>query len=114
MEAQATASSSMRVLIAEASQALARLDASRLEELALSCQALNREFAANGSGERMRIVLEIGAAASEMEILARVLEATRQNLRVMQRLRELRGGRIEYTKGASRQWTPAEVSHGHD
>ena len=33
----------IREVIAEASQALARLDADRLEELALACQALNRD-----------------------------------------------------------------------
>jgi hypothetical protein len=34
----------LRELVVEASQALARLDSNRLEELALSCQALNRDF----------------------------------------------------------------------
>jgi hypothetical protein len=34
----------LKELVVEASRALARLDAERLEELALSCQALNREL----------------------------------------------------------------------
>ena len=34
----------LKQLVAEASQALACLDADRLEELARSCQALNREL----------------------------------------------------------------------
>jgi hypothetical protein len=34
----------LKELVVEASRALARLDADRLEELALSCQALNREL----------------------------------------------------------------------
>jgi hypothetical protein len=35
----------LKELVVEASRALAQLDAERLEELALSCQALNRELA---------------------------------------------------------------------
>ena len=34
----------LKELVAEASRALAQLDAGRLEELALSCQALNRDL----------------------------------------------------------------------
>jgi hypothetical protein len=34
----------LKDLVIEASRALARLDADRLEELALSCQALNRDL----------------------------------------------------------------------
>lgn len=34
----------LKELVIEASRALARLDADRLEELALSCQALNRDL----------------------------------------------------------------------
>lgn len=35
----------LKALVAEASRALAQMDAERLKELALSCQALNRELA---------------------------------------------------------------------
>ena len=35
----------LKQLVGEASRALASLDADRLEELALSCQALNRDSA---------------------------------------------------------------------
>jgi hypothetical protein len=34
----------LKELVVEASRALARLDADRLEEFALSCQALNRDL----------------------------------------------------------------------
>lgn len=81
----------LKALVAEASQALARLDAVRLEEMALSCAALNGK-AAPVSAEEAR------AAVGEMAIFARVLQATRANLRVMQRLRELRMGRLEYSE----------------
>lgn len=86
----------LKALVAEASQALAQLDAARLEELARSCQALNRELAPQSAMERRRLAEEARDAAAEMAIFARVLEATRSNIRVMERLRELRMGRIEY------------------
>ena len=77
----------LKELVKEASEALARLDAERLEELALSCQALNRE---------LPLASQFREAAGEMAVFARVLEATRANLNVMNRLRELRVGRLEY------------------
>jgi hypothetical protein len=86
----------LKMLVAEASQALARLDAGRLEELALSCQVLNRELKPMSVHEQARLAREAREAAGEMAVYARVLEATRANIRVMQRLRELRMGRIEY------------------
>lgn len=116
MEAQgaALARSGLRTLIAEASQSLAHLDASRLEELALACQALSGALPDQTAEEREEVFREMRAAAGEMEILARVLEATRGNLRVMQRLRDLRAGRIEYTEGQARGWAAAEGAEGGD
>ena len=87
----------LKETVAEASRALARLDAGRLEELALSCQALNRDLA---EADNKRLAVEFREAESEMAVFARVLEATRANLQVMNRLRELREGRLEY-RGAS-------------
>ena len=42
----------LKELVVEASRALAQLDAERLEELALSCQALNRELARSDPPQR--------------------------------------------------------------
>ena len=94
----------MKELVIEASRALARLDADRLEELALCCQALNRDLAQNGLAQqdgdaRAALVLECKEAKGDMAVFARVLEATRANLNVMSRLRELRAGRLEYLQG---------------
>ncbi len=91
----------LKELVVEASQALARLDAVRLEELALSCQALNRDMVqadvAPGDGDaRAEIARQAKEAVNDMAVFARVLEATRANLSVMNRLRELRAGRLEY------------------
>ena len=102
-----------RGLIAEAWLALARLDASRLQELALACQAFQCGLSAKSAEERTAAVEEIRAAAGEMAILGRVLEATRGNLRVMERLRELAAERIEYTEAQARGWA-AEARDGHD
>ena len=94
----------MKELVVEASQALARLDADRLEELALCCQALNRDLAQNGLAQqdgdaRAALALECNEAKGDMAVFARVLEATRANLNVMSRLRELHDGRLEYRQG---------------
>ena len=45
----------LKELVREASRALASLDAGRLEELALSCQALNRELDAELGIEPARL-----------------------------------------------------------
>jgi hypothetical protein len=48
-----------------------------------------------------------------MAVFARVLDATRANLNVLNRLRELRAGRLEYGQsGNQRGWPPAENRHG--
>jgi hypothetical protein len=96
-------------MVAEASQALARLDAARLEELALSCQALNR--VPPEPEQRAALAKEAGAAAGEMAVLSRVLEATMANLKVMKRLQDLHAGRLEYTPGVT--WAE-ENKHGDD
>ena len=102
----------LRALVVEASRALAQLDADRLEELALSCQALNRELADSDQGEREVLSFQARQAEGDMAVFARVLEATRANLNVMNRLRELRGGRLEYGEGQARGWAGTESRHG--
>jgi hypothetical protein len=97
----------LKELVSEASRALTRLDADRLEELALSCQALNRELP-----PRVALAREAREAAGEMAVFARVIEATRANLQVMNRLRELRMGRLEYIEPQSRVWPRPENGHG--
>ncbi|MGH9598831.1 MAG: hypothetical protein ACRD27_03140 [Terracidiphilus sp.] len=90
----------LKELVVEASRALSRLDADRLEQLVLSCQALNRDLAGDRPLavpiRRRELLLEARAASNDMAIFARVLEATRANLKVMKRLRELRLGRLEF------------------
>lgn len=109
----------LKDLVIEASQALARLDAERLEELALSCQALNRALVYEDAEAHAALALEAKEAAGDMAVFARVLEATRANLNVMNRLRELRAGRLEYREGRLaygesqvQQWRRTESGHG--
>jgi hypothetical protein len=87
----------LRSLVAEACQALARLDVERLDELALSVQILNRDLHGDMPPERRAaLASEAQGAAGDMAVFARVIEATRANVDVMNRLRELRTGRLEY------------------
>lgn len=77
------ANSELKRLIQEACLALAQLDADRLEELALSCRALNQS-------QIRRTVTEVSAARSELSVLRSVLKATKANLDVLERLVRLR------------------------
>jgi hypothetical protein len=104
----------LKSLVIEASQALARLDAERLEELALSCDALNRDLVPADPESRTGVAREAREAADEMAVFARVLEATRSNLHVMQRLRDLHLGRLEYGGTPERTLSNAEKDHGNN
>ena len=115
----------LKELVVEASRALARLDADRLEELALSCQALNRDLAHDRTQQdgdaSVTLAMECKEAEGDMAVFARVLEATRANLNVMNRLRELRAGRLEYLEGNSKyvgpqmpEWRRTESGHGNN
>jgi len=106
------ANSELKALVVEASRALARLDAARLEELALSCQALTRRLHPGDAKARRLLAAEAREAKGDMEVFARVLAATRANLNVMNRLRELRMGRVEYSEGQARSGAGAGSSGG--
>jgi len=102
----------LKELVVEASLALARLDAKRLEELALSCQALNRDLAQTNLETAAVLGCQAKEAAGEMAVFARVLEATRANLNVMNRLRELLADRLEYGEPQPSGWARKECGHG--
>jgi hypothetical protein len=109
----------LRAVVVEASQSLARLDASRLQELALSCEALNRQMEQLGqegqedAGWRNGLARQAREARQDMEIFGRVLEATRANLNVMQRLRAMRMGELEYRAQLSEAiWSEKSAENG--
>jgi hypothetical protein len=83
----------LKELLAEATRALAQLDADRLEELALCCQALNRDLESGGSAAWIDMARQAREARADLALFGRVLDATRSNLAVMRRLRDLRAGR---------------------
>jgi hypothetical protein len=105
-------------LVIEATRALARLDVARLEELALSCQALTRMPLPTTGKEHEAFGRKARAARREMAVFARVLEATRANLKVMERLRELRAGTAGYSElsegSGSFSRRDLEGGHGND
>lgn len=100
----------LRELVRDAAQSLARLDADRLEELALSCEELNRDLVPGRVEIPVRDPLGM---ERDMAALARVLEATRSNLAVMNRLRKLHARRTEYLAGGDAELKSAEVPDGH-
>ena len=107
----------LKGLVAEASRALAHLDAERLEELALSCRALNRGLELTSlepmsSDKRGTLARQAREARGDMAVLGRLLEVTQANMRVMNRLRELRGGPLEYSELLAPGWRQAESRHG--
>jgi|ERR1700679_1730000 hypothetical protein len=86
----------LKNVIREASRALALLDTDRLEELAFSCQALNRNPIPQDYAEQARIARE---ARRDLIVFERVLEVTRANIGVMRILQKSRKGRLEYHPG---------------
>jgi histidine ammonia-lyase len=101
--------SELKTLVAEAARSLAKLDAERLEELALSCEALNRD---GFRGKHQPTLIEVREARQEMALLAKVLEATRTNVAVMNRLRELHARRAEYFVDHQVRTSATEVLDG--
>ena len=97
-------------MLVEASHALAHLDADRLEEMALSCAALVREMDEMRCDATNQWESGSSEATKDMAIFARVLEATRANLKVMRRLREMREGDLE----RSPAWPGGRVSGGRE
>jgi hypothetical protein len=101
--------SELKKLVAEAVQSLAKLDAARLEELALRCQALNRDLA---PARQQVLAVQARASKREMAALAQMLEATGANVAVLNRLRELRTNRMEYEVVRESQVSEPEVLYG--
>jgi hypothetical protein len=102
----------LKELVVQASQALARLDADRLEELALSCQALNRDLGLKDGMDRKALQAQALEAKGEMAVFARVLAASRANLNVMNRLRDSQLGQLEYREEQVHGWMSSENAHG--
>lgn len=98
----------LKAIVREASEALARLDAARLEELAHSCRLLNRHLP---QLPRDEFAIQVSQAAREMVLLGRVLEVTGANLRVLHRLQQLRAGEAGYAESAVQHWVESPYGH---
>jgi len=92
----------MRDVLLEASRALANIDADRLEELALSCHALNREQKRSGAAACARVTCEALDSRQELTLLGSILEATQANLRVLRHLRAMHAGIATYADRTGR------------
>ena len=105
----------LKAMVAEAAQALAGLEVERLDELVQSCQALNQDsLSQNSSADRHALVSEARAAKREMAALAKVLEFTRANAAVIERIRLMRTSRLEYEVVPLQiESIPPEDGHGH-
>jgi hypothetical protein len=92
-------------ILAQAAQALASLEADRLEEMALYCEELlyQPEACVELDGEN---------AVQEMAIFGRVIEATRTNLNVMRRIREVRAAQLEYGRSLDNRVQVLESKYG--
>lgn len=86
----------LREMMADAVAALARLDADRLEELALSARMFNCDCQSDGNADGVEMYREARETSKEIALFRGVLEATRENLRVLHQLRNHRGGELEY------------------
>jgi hypothetical protein len=73
-----------------------RLDADRLEELAVSCQALNHDCVVQANERCADLDRQAREACGEIAVFARVLDATRANIAVLNQLRKRRRGQLEY------------------
>ena len=104
----------LKMVLKEAREALMRLDAERLEDIAFSC-AMPVRGTDSGCGEPMDCMdVESEEARREMEIFMRVLHATKANLQVMRRLREMRASKLEYGPELIAGHTVAEDEDGNN
>ena len=112
-QVQSRVSPLLKGIALEAAAALAALDVDGLESLAASCRVLNQNRRLDSAG-RAALILEAHEVANEMRLLARVLEATRANMRVLDGVKQSRSHLPEYGPGAGRSWRSMEGEHGHN
>lgn len=113
-EAQGIEQIGWKQIAVEASRALANLNADRLDELAQSCQALNRDLPLALQNNRDAVLREAKQAFAAVATFALVLDATHANLQVLYRLREVQAGSHDYGAGQTRPWGSQECVHGHN
>lgn len=95
-------------LLQEATEALVRMDADRLEELVRCCSDLNRQRKVSPrsapeatADENRRLVRLTQDGPASLAVMARLLEETRVNLRVLTHLHMIR---LKEAAGDSEKW----------
>jgi hypothetical protein len=101
-----------RELAAEAAQALAHLDADRLQELATSARALHQEFRDSSPAQRLNQENQVRAASNDIALLGGVLAATHANLCVLRRAGRRVPAPLEYIQPGSQTFS-TEALCGH-
>jgi hypothetical protein len=101
-------------LLDETSQALVRLDVGRLEEIALSCEDLMRDWRSESPNVLSAPSIDRGNAGRGMGAFKRLLELTNANRTFMRGLVSMRGKRLEYGRIAVNTNPRAEVEYGND
>ena len=101
---------SLHEIVRDATAALTRLDADRLEELALSCRMLSRALA---SPEHRLDPLEVAEGAQGLLTMRRVLEVTRSNLRVMRHRASQRSAELGQLRGATQNGIETKEAYGY-
>lgn len=102
----------LRTILSEASEALARLDADRLEEMAFCCESLAGETLLCGSLDPLRD--DRRKAEDELTVLRKLLKATRSNLAIVNGIGAERGSRLEYGDNRAIGSVGTEGDHGND
>ena len=104
----------LKALVIDASRALARLDTERLQELACCCNALIHGLQTEDLRFHSCLAWEAAQASKEMSVFARVLQGTRANLDVIERLHDARLGRLEYSAAPGERWPRVENGNGNN
>lgn len=100
----------LKGIVQQATAALIAMDAERLEELALCCADLNREW--DGPVARSQAASELRGVGSDLDLLKSILRETRANLTVLSRLHTIRLREalfLESRQSASRAEEEAEA-----
>jgi len=101
-------------IVLEASKALTSWDADRLEELALSCEALNSDLMLLTPAGRAALAVEAQRAHRHLTVLKRSVHFTRENLKVLKNLSAAHREQLEYSPGPLCDWETGEREHGNN
>jgi len=89
-------------------------DADRLEELALSCEALNSDLMLLTPAGRAALAVEAQRAHRHLTVLKRSVHFTRENLKVLKNLSAAHREQLEYSPGPLCDWETGEREHGNN